>query len=193
MNRRLSISIIILVLLVGGTLISVSYKEDLYLAIGDVMLQESQRYYKVQILDGRMTVGWGKREDTPLSRETADALSRHFVDYFPSFVEKELWFGAVYKETAMSSHELHPPPSLDSRRMKRTHSRVLLPFWVLYLLLLLLSSYPTAALIRSRQSRRLRLEWSLCLKCGYNLRCNTTGVCPECGTPIPESQKDLLG
>jgi len=29
--------------------------------------------------------------------------------------------------------------------------------------------------------------WSahdLCLKCGYNLTGNTSGTCPECGTPI---------
>lgn len=27
-----------------------------------------------------------------------------------------------------------------------------------------------------------------CYRCGYDLRGNVTGVCPECGTPIPEGQ-----
>lgn len=28
-----------------------------------------------------------------------------------------------------------------------------------------------------------------CLSCGYDLRGNTSGRCPECGTPIPVSKK----
>ena len=29
-----------------------------------------------------------------------------------------------------------------------------------------------------------RLQKGLCIKCGYNLTGNTSGVCPECGTPV---------
>ena len=32
----------------------------------------------------------------------------------------------------------------------------------------------------------------ICACCGYDLRGNTSGICPECGTPIPEAmQKEL--
>ena len=30
---------------------------------------------------------------------------------------------------------------------------------------------------------RRRLERGLCVRCGYDLRGSTSGVCPECGTP----------
>jgi hypothetical protein len=31
-----------------------------------------------------------------------------------------------------------------------------------------------------------------CRKCGYDLTGNVSGICPECGTPIPDGQKRLL-
>jgi hypothetical protein len=31
--------------------------------------------------------------------------------------------------------------------------------------------------------QKIRLRRGLCVKCGYNLVGNTSGVCPECGTP----------
>lgn len=39
-----------------------------------------------------------------------------------------------------------------------------------------------------RGSRRIRGQ---CLNCGYDLRGNTSGICPECGTavPVPDSAK----
>ncbi len=30
-----------------------------------------------------------------------------------------------------------------------------------------------------------RLQSNQCPTCGYNLTANQTGICPECGTPIP--------
>jgi len=32
----------------------------------------------------------------------------------------------------------------------------------------------------------------LCDACGYNLAANVSGVCPECGTPIPDAQRAAL-
>ena len=31
-----------------------------------------------------------------------------------------------------------------------------------------------------------------CLECGYNLTGNTSGICPECGTPIPKEAREKL-
>jgi O-antigen/teichoic acid export membrane protein len=36
--------------------------------------------------------------------------------------------------------------------------------------------------------RRFRKTRGLCLHCGYNLQGNISGICPECGRPIPNSQ-----
>ena len=31
-----------------------------------------------------------------------------------------------------------------------------------------------------------------CSRCNYDLRLNQSGICPECGTPIPEDQKQAI-
>ena len=41
---------------------------------------------------------------------------------------------------------------------------------------------PAISLFRGPVRRHRRRRRGLCLKCGYNLTGNTTGVCPECGT-----------
>jgi len=33
---------------------------------------------------------------------------------------------------------------------------------------------------------------TVCIPCGYDLTGNVSGVCPECGTPIPENTRRLL-
>jgi hypothetical protein len=40
-----------------------------------------------------------------------------------------------------------------------------------------------------RSPRRARPGF--CAKCGYNLTGNTSGVCPECGTPVPQKSKAI--
>ena len=62
-----------------------------------------------------------------------------------------------------------------------------LPLW----LLLLLTAIPTAWLWH-RDRRRVRP--GCCLRCGYDLTGNTSGVCSECGlpaTPAPEKPRRL--
>jgi hypothetical protein len=41
---------------------------------------------------------------------------------------------------------------------------------------------PGGRLWRDEQQRRRKL--GLCLRCGYDLTANVSGVCPECGTEI---------
>ena len=55
----------------------------------------------------------------------------------------------------------------------------------LVLPLLLLLSYPLLWRRRARRQLRERLVTlgiAVCLKCGYNLKGNVSGRCPECGT-----------
>ena len=44
-----------------------------------------------------------------------------------------------------------------------------------------LATYPTIAFIRGPVRRWRRHRKGLCLKCGYDLTGNESGVCPECG------------
>jgi hypothetical protein len=35
--------------------------------------------------------------------------------------------------------------------------------------------------------RKPKADHPVCTRCGYNLTGNTSGVCPECGAPVPPS------
>ncbi len=67
------------------------------------------------------------------------------------------------------------------------HTReVTLPFWALFLL----AAFP-AGLLGARACRRVRwLRTGRCLGCGYDLTGNTSGVCPECGTPAERASSE---
>ena len=70
------------------------------------------------------------------------------------------------------------PPRLILHGWQDGHGymSLILPLW----LLLSLTATPTAWLFhRDRRSQRIRP--GCCLRCGYNLTGNTSGVCSECG------------
>jgi len=55
---------------------------------------------------------------------------------------------------------------------------------------LLAASLPLPAIwIYRLRRRRLRRGQPLCLSCGYNLTGNTSGICPECGTPARQQSE----
>ena len=54
----------------------------------------------------------------------------------------------------------------------------MMPMW---LPLAVFAAYPTIAFIRGPVRRHRRRKRGLCLKCGYDLTGNVTGVCSECG------------
>ena len=58
---------------------------------------------------------------------------------------------------------------------------ITIPFWLMGVLL---GAYPLVAFIRGPYLRHRRRKKGLCLKCGYNLTGNVSGVCPECGERI---------
>ncbi len=60
------------------------------------------------------------------------------------------------------------------------------PLWAL---ITVAAVYPTVAFIRGPVRRWRRRKKGACLKCGYDLTGNVTGVCPECGTAISETPK----
>ncbi len=59
------------------------------------------------------------------------------------------------------------------------HYHFLIPCWLLFLI----TATPTAFIWWRDHSR---IPPGHCQKCGYNLTGNESGVCPECGKPIPK-------
>jgi hypothetical protein len=60
---------------------------------------------------------------------------------------------------------------------------LVVPLWMLTVIALPLTVPSTRLISRGWFYLRRRRD-GLCLICGYNLNGNTSGVCPECGTPI---------
>jgi hypothetical protein len=57
-----------------------------------------------------------------------------------------------------------------------------MPLWTPFVLC---SGYPLIAFIRGPVRRRSRRRRGLCVRCGYDLTGNTSGVCPECAERVP--------
>jgi hypothetical protein len=57
------------------------------------------------------------------------------------------------------------------------------PIW---LMPVLFAAYPTIAFIRGPFRRYRRRRKGLCLRCGYDLTGNVSGVCPECGSEVKQ-------
>jgi hypothetical protein len=55
--------------------------------------------------------------------------------------------------------------------------------WLVALTTALLPIY-WVVLYRGKWRREARLRAGCCISCGYDLTANTSGICPECGTPI---------
>jgi hypothetical protein len=68
-----------------------------------------------------------------------------------------------------------------------THSSywVQTPLWCVALAFLVMPIFGLRSVIRSRLHRP-----GCCRTCGYSLTGNTSGVCPECGTPVPKAPAD---
>ena len=69
------------------------------------------------------------------------------------------------------------PVSVPGRAVHANHIGI--PLWRV---MTLLAVYPTIAFIRGPLRRWRRKKRGQCLKCGYDLTGNESGVCPECGT-----------
>ena len=88
--------------------------------------------------------------------------------------ETELRFGLFYGLRAYVYHD-------DEYGEATNVVSVVLPMWLVFTLF---AAYPTVAFIRGPLRRWRRRREGSCVKCGYDLTGNVTGVCPECGTEI---------
>ncbi len=96
----------------------------------------------------------------------------------PVFSDDWIWRGI--------NPEARPAFSYRSKSlavMRRTvrSTSVTFPHW---LPLVVFTTYPIIAFIRGPVRRYRRRKRGLCLRCGYDLTGNVTGVCSECGTEI---------
>jgi hypothetical protein len=91
------------------------------------------------------------------------------------------WWVVAYEWFALTL----PPKTVErdrSRGREATSQRLAWHATVqLWLLFVLFSAYPATVFVRGPLRRYRRQRRGLCLKCGYNLTGNVTGVCPECG------------
>jgi hypothetical protein len=80
-----------------------------------------------------------------------------------------------------------PPPAMVRE--------LILPFWLVAVVTIPL---PLAwlrprviAIVQRVRRHRATSAWAAgrCGSCGYNLTGNTSGVCPECGTPVPQESE----
>ena len=107
---------------------------------------------------------------------------------FPSMPECKTWwelgpFGFVFfvSTVDLSAWGFSPKQSANwtDRRLK------ILCFSPPWFLCLIFAAYPLWAFVRGPWRRRRRRAKGLCVRCGYNLTGNVTGVCSECGTEVP--------
>lgn len=61
---------------------------------------------------------------------------------------------------------------------------IIVPLWLVVLLSLMLPALWMRRL--RRESARKRRRMNQCIACGYSLMGNTSGTCPECGSPITQ-------
>ncbi|GMU83347.1 MAG: hypothetical protein AMXMBFR47_32170 [Planctomycetota bacterium] len=67
-----------------------------------------------------------------------------------------------------------------SRKIHLNDEVVIMPLWVIAGVLM---AWPAVVLVVTRFRRRMRMA-GLCRACGYDLRGNVSGACPECGRLI---------
>jgi hypothetical protein len=78
-------------------------------------------------------------------------------------------------------YELPPPP--PGRKWHRRVGTLLVNMWLLVGLAAVVPATWLGACAARRRIRRARQQ---CVRCGYDLRGNTSGACPECGLPPGE-------
>jgi hypothetical protein len=86
-------------------------------------------------------------------------------------------------------------PEVRARIRDQWHARLDEPIWTfrywrVLCFTLIVSAVGFAPHLADRRRRKRRAAGVLCLSCGYNLAGNTSGICPECGTPIQNVQAD---
>lgn len=73
------------------------------------------------------------------------------------------------------------PGPLPEFKVSQHRVFIVFPLWIPLIVVA-----PATAVLFWLESRRFKP--GVCQECGYNLTGNISGVCPECGEPVPEEQ-----
>lgn len=87
---------------------------------------------------------------------------------------------------AIAGSFAHNVLSFDSPQGKQRQQII---YVRLYLLVVLFGAYPVISVLHQGVRRYRRGRRGQCIECGYDLRHNTLGVCPECGTETEKVSK----
>lgn len=126
---------------------------------------ENQRFIRVRICQGQFNVRYYSIKQTGTLMKRVDST----------------WGGFSHRRWGCRMWSRLPfdgPPGVYEDYVWQ---EIAIPFWFL---VVALAPYPTLALICGPLRRWRRRRKGCCIRCGYNLTGNVTGVCPECGTEI---------
>ena len=87
--------------------------------------------------------------------------------------------GFTYRSSAVRLFQPEP----DGTLLYYRQCAVTVPLWFLFSVF---AAYPTVAFIRGPVRRYRRRRKGLCVKCGYDLTGNVSGICPECGAEVKQ-------
>jgi hypothetical protein len=97
-------------------------------------------------------------------------------------VEKRI-FGIIWCQISDHYKDHHLPDGTWRFTPAAEKYEWAIPVWPLFLAV---AAYPTITLFR-RLEAALATQPGHC-RCGYDLTANTSGICPECGTPVPSQE-----
>ena len=140
------------------------------LFLGPLVVHGNTKRFTLQLADGIVAASWPSAPQA-----TAPSVIVHLHDTFylkPRSIVGPRSFGLILPFFGISA-----PISV------RVVSFVFIPLWLPLLLTLLV------ILILVVRNRR-RIPVGHCTRCRYDLTGNTSGVCPECGMPLPSTAAD---
>lgn len=127
----------------------------------------------VVISSGHLQVSWFQPLGTDFSVEVEELYREliktgKLISYVPFLDARTNWGFGINRSSGLGV-------------FGQTHylAEVTAPLWAPFILF---AAYPTVAFIRGPLRRSRRRRKGLCLKCGYDLTGNVSGVCPECGS-----------
>ena len=145
------------------------------------------REYEIASFDGRLMLSAFTTFEGPPSALWVQPLSPNCQlhlkteDYdLGRFIEEQFRYDN-YDEPGTAIYTSSSPPSEPNFERFRHIRMIVFPYWLLFSSTIAFPGLIAVRLVLSMRSRKN----GLCRICSYDLRRNTSGVCPECGTVIP--------
>lgn len=171
--KAIIVVLTLLAVATAGLGISTFFDPILWTAPRDV----GRRAYGVMVCRGEMALHYWRFEARPGSKSWRIA-----IDPFVA-CQNEVHLGA----SAYSRRWNNPPLKYKMAVNGRGGGGTLITTDVRFLVwppAIAFAIYPVLAFIRGPLRRYRRRRRGLCVRCGYNLTGNVSGICPECGTRI---------